>query len=220
MHYHILVIDDDVAICELLQEYLSTHNYTVSTANTLADGIESLHYFKTDLIILDLMLKGESGIDFIARYKNEITVPVIMLSALGDVDDRINGLQSGANDYVTKPFEPKELLLRIKNLLRHAEQKEMTYSFGSFHFNTRDASLYNQNKHIHLTTVETELLQLLLEQRGEVVSREVLSQKLAQNNSRYIDLCIARLRNKIESNPKQPRFVQTVRGKGYVLYAN
>ncbi len=218
MQYHILVVDDDVSICSLLKEYLNSNGYIVSAACNIDESEGLLQYFKIDLIILDLMLGNESGMELISR--NKPNIPVVMLSALGDVDDRINGLQNGADDYIAKPFEPKELLLRMQKLLQRQAVDANVMVFGEYRFHLSSNALYNGTQHIHLTTLESRLLHVLIENSGKVISRDSLLTALEQTNIRYIDLCIARLRNKIEKNPKAPQFLQTVRGRGYVFYTD
>ena len=218
MRPHILIVDDDDTIRQLLGEYLKAQGFDISFAENIQKCEQLLHYFKIDLIILDLMMPGESGIQFLNR--SERNIPTIMLSALGDVDDRISGLESGADDYIAKPFEPKELLLRIKHLLKRSSNlKEVR--FGKCKFNIGNRILADEkDEQIHLTSLERDLLHYLTSHIGEVLSRDELMQKLNQQNERYIDLCIARLRNKMEEEPKRPKYLQTVRNKGYVLYGD
>lgn len=218
MRSHILIVDDDDTIRQLLGEYLRNQGFDISFAENTKKAQELLQHFKIDLIILDLLMPGETGIEFLKRYQQQ--VPTIMLSALGDVDDRITGLESGADDYIAKPFEPKELLLRIKRLLKSKSGLEEV-SFGKYKFRMGNRILLNErDEQMHLTSLERDLLHYLASNLNQVLSRDELMRKLRQQNERYIDLCIARLRNKMESDPKSPKYLQTVRNRGYVLYSD
>lgn len=215
MKRHILIVDDDDKIRILLGEYLRKQGFLVFFAANTYECERVIEYFKIDLIILDLMMPKETGIEFLKRYNTAI--PKIMLSALSDVDDRITGLQSGADDYIGKPFEPKELLLRMERILERTCNNKLALGKNEFDVNTN--VLTNKNgDNIHLTSLERSLLRYLIDNKGSVVSRELLMEKLGQKNERYIDLCIARLRAKIEISAKSPKLLQTVRNKGYVLY--
>jgi two-component system phosphate regulon response regulator OmpR len=168
------------------------------------------------------MMPNESGIDFLKRSQSVLKTPVIMLTALGDVDDRINGLESGADDYLSKPFEPKELLLRAKKLLsRNKDKKQYNLCiFGEYTFDIEKSQLTKNMQHIHLTTNESRMLQALAKRTGEIISREEMQEYFDDVNIRTIDVAIARLRNKIEGDNKTPQYLQTIRNQGYVLWGN
>ena len=219
MQYHILIIDDDEEIRQLLSEYLNKNNYTVSSASSTLIADELLDIFQFDLIILDVLMPNETGVEFLKR--KFLNTPVIMLTALADVDDRINGLESGAEDYIAKPFEPKELLIRIKRIISRFKKEshiETKVKFGNFEFDVENKNLLLNNKLIPLTTNQKDLLTIFSKNIGVVISREELAKQLNNINSRTIDTQITRLRTKIEINPKSPEFLQTVRNQGYVLW--
>ena len=219
---HILVIDDDRRIRGLLQSYLAENGFRVSVAPTAAVARDKMRGLAFDLLILDVMMPGETGLD-LARSLREIraTVPILMLSALADSADRIAGLMSGSDDYLPKPFEPRELLLRVQNLLRrtapaslHADEAR----FGGCVFNMKRGELRRDGELIRLTTRERELLRILVMNAGAPVDREALSQAGPAENARTVDVQINRLRQKIEAEPSSPTHIQTVRGMGYTLY--
>lgn len=215
MPYHILIVDDDDQIRLLLGEFLIKKGFVVSIASSTAECEKILGYFKVDLTILDLMMPKETGIDFLKRY--DIGVPTIMLSALSDVEDRIEGLKSGADDYLGKPFEPKELLLRIERILSRTHRKKVKLGENSFDL-SNNLLTDTKGRAINLTSLERKLLRYLIENVGEIVSRETLMKQVDQHNQRYMDLCIARLRSKVEKIPRSPKTLLTVRNKGYVIY--
>jgi two-component system phosphate regulon response regulator OmpR len=218
---HILIVDDDARIRELLKCYLQGHGYLISSAVSIAECAEQLKLFAFDLMILDVMLPDGSGIEFLTA--NQITIPVILLTAMGGVDDRINGLESGAEDYIAKPFEPKELLLRISKILqrqkKHIDQVSWC-CFGNFRFNMQNNSLFHEGNLIQLTTMESNIISILAQNLNNPVSREVIVQNSVDVNTRTIDAQIARVRAKIEADPRNPTCLQTVRGKGYVLWGS
>jgi two-component system phosphate regulon response regulator OmpR len=219
MQYHILLIDDDEEIGQLLSEYLNKNNYSVSIANNTVMADELLDIFKFDLIILDVLMPNETGIEFLKR--KFFNTPVIMLTALADVDDRINGLESGAEDYVAKPFEPKELLIRIEKIISRFKKElsvETKVKFGNFEFDLENKNLSSDGKLISLTTSQRDLLNIFTKNINIVISREELAKQLNNINARTIDTQITRLRTKIEKNPKSPEFLQTIRNQGYVLW--
>jgi two-component system phosphate regulon response regulator OmpR len=217
---HILVVDDDNRIRKLLQQFLQEQGYAVSTASNTRECELLLGEFVFDVVILDIMMPGETGIKFMKRAKDKIKSPVIMLSALGDVDDRINGLESGAMDYLAKPFEPKELSLRIQKILKFNSQssKPLKCYFGDFELDLVSGNLSKNGSVVHLTTTEKQLLLRLAEHGGTIISRDKISELFPSINPRTMDAQVARLRTKIESNPKAPEFIQTIRGSGYVLW--
>jgi two-component system phosphate regulon response regulator OmpR len=219
---HLLVVDDDARIRTLLARFLSESGYRVTTAASADDARVRLSGLTFDLLILDVMMPGESGVDFAASLRRNSQVPILMLTALGDTQDRIKGLESGVDDYVTKPFEPRELLLRINSILRRTmagsslppETPEV--KFGAFSFHLVRGELRQGEEMIRTTERERELLKLLAEQRGGAVSREALAGNGAANE-RAVDVQINRLRRKIEKDPSNPLLLQTVRGSGYRL---
>lgn len=219
---HILVVDDDSRLRDLLRRYLAEQGYRITTAKDAASARHQLESFDFDLIVLDIMLPGETGLELTSSLRRSSQVPVLLLSAMGETVDRINGLALGADDYLGKPFEPRELDLRIQAILRRsslaAPQTDSEVSFGGFHFDLKRAELRHGDEFIQLTAAEASLLNALARQPGTPVSREDLT---AQNpeigSARTIDVQMTRLRRKIENNPRFPRYLQTVRGTGYVL---
>jgi two-component system phosphate regulon response regulator OmpR len=218
---HILVVDDDDRLRALLTKYLSEQGFTVTAASNAAEARDKLTAFIFDLLILDVMMPGETGLEFLQSFSS--TTPVLMLSAMGEAEDRINGLEVGAEDYLTKPFEPKELVLRIRAILRRtAAQKEKTSTvqFGDMRFDLSTGMLKRGEEVVYLTSNESAMLKLLAQSAGNPVSREELSKLMpGTGNERSIDVQITRLRKKIEESEGKPLYLQTVRGAGYVLYA-
>jgi two-component system phosphate regulon response regulator OmpR len=218
---HLLIVDDDARIRSLLARYLSESGYRVTTAGSAAEARARLAGLSFDLVILDVMMPGESGLDLAAAMRKTSDVPILMLTALGDPKHRIQGLESGVDDYVAKPFEPRELLLRITGILRRTKAAAplldtTEVKFGAFSFHLGRGELKCGEEIIRTTERERELLRLLAEQRGGPVSREALAGKSAANE-RAVDVQINRLRRKIERDPSQPLLLQTVRGSGYRL---
>lgn len=218
---HILVIDDDDRLRELLRKFLSENGFWVSTATDAADARARLKGLAFDLLVLDRMMPGESGLDFAADLRKSSTIPILMLTAMSEPEDRIDGLEGGVDDYLTKPFEPRELLLRINNILRRVpsepiQPKELT--LGDVIYDSQREELSRDGGVIRLTDVESALLKALAASPGAVLSREDLTELTgASGGVRAIDVQVTRLRRKIEPNPKLPIYLQTVRGKGYVL---
>jgi len=220
MQHHILVVDDDDGIRELLGRFLQEEGYLVSLAEDVASCERIMKDLAFDLLIIDVMMPNESGLDFIKRSRLSLKCPVIMLTALGDVDDRINGLSSGANDYLAKPFEPKELLLRLKNLLNYvAPVKAKTdVTFGKLYYDQNLCLLSREDgSPVSLTTNEQTLLQIMIDKAGQIISREEIAALFPGSNLRSTDTLVARLRSKIEDDSKNPVFLQTIRGQGYVF---
>ena len=214
---HLLVVDDDARIRNLLQQYLIEHGYFVSIAKNTTEAISILGDLICDLIILDVMMPGETGIEFAKKlYSKNSNIPILMLTAMGEVDDRIAGLEVGADDYLVKPFEPKELLLRISNILKRNQDNSKIYYFGDFIYDLSCQILLQKDKKIFLTYSEHNLLSFLLKHSNQIVSREDLSEEL-DINERSVDVQIIRLRSKIEINPSRPLFLQTIRGQGYII---
>ena len=222
---HILVVDDDTRLRNLLQRFLRENSFLVSTAKDADEARFMMQQYKFNLLIVDIMMPKESGLDFLTKLRMENSVPVIMLTAIGDVENRIIGLEQGADDYMAKPFEPKELLLRIGSILKRAptEKKEnQKLDLGLFVFDMQSKELVSkQGQQLHITPVEQNLLAILGAKSGQVFSREKLSEILGAGQSpRSIDVQITRLRKKIEKDSKNPRYLQTLRGKGYMLLSD
>jgi two-component system phosphate regulon response regulator OmpR len=218
---HILVIDDDRRIRELLASYLQENGFRVTGVSSAEDARQAMRGLAFDLLIVDVMMPGESGLSFtesLRQMNNQ--APILILSALSEPADRISGLASGSDDYLSKPFEPRELLLRIKNLLRRAgatiQPDEVT--FGAFVFNRKRGELRRGQENIKLTTRERHLLRILIERAGQTVPRHDLAQPGAEEAARSVDVQITRLRQKIEDDPASPIHLQTVRGLGYTLH--
>lgn len=223
---HILVVDDDDRIRSLLARYLTDQDMVVMTAGSAGEAREIMRGFAFDLLILDIMMPGETGIAFLTDLRRTEPIPVIMLTALGEADNRIEGLETGADDYISKPFDPKELLLRIKSVLKRqaptaVPARDGGRNVGRWRFDTRRAELQHEGDIVKLTPVENNLLQVLTAQAGKILSREDLA-RLCQleGQERAIDVQVTRLRRKIEDNPALPRLLQTIRGKGYILHAD
>ena len=219
---HILIVDDDKKILQLINDYLIKNNFRISTADNALKAREKIENIEFDLIILDIMMPGESGLKLTDTLKkNNFKTPILLLSALGNADDRIKGLEIGANDYLAKPFEPKELLLRMKNLIKknkYNKQKTKIVKFGPYTFNLKKEILKKNGKIFILTSSEAKLLYILAKNDGKPIIRYNLSKILnIPTTSRALDVQITRLRNKIENNKKFPTYIQTVRGRGYVL---
>jgi len=220
---HILVVDDDERLRRLLKKFLSENGFNVSIAQDAQDARNKLGLLEFDLIVLDLMMPGESGLDFARDFRSSNDTPVLMLTAMSEGEDRISGLECGAEDYLTKPFEPRELVLRINNILkrivRSAPQDQTgLIQLGALVFDSQRHILSRNGTQIHLTASEASLLVILAENENEVLSREQLAELSGiAGNDRTIDVQVTRLRRKIEIDPKMPRYLQTVRGQGYVL---
>ena len=219
---HVLIVDDDNRILKLLKKFLCQNGFLVSISASTEQAKELLTTFIFDLIILDVMMPNVTGIEFAQSIKSTgNAIPIVMLTALSDPEDRIRGLEAGANDYVGKPFEPRELLLRINNLInsnnRYKKEQEIV-RFGNNSYNLVTKVFTQNNIDIKLSSAEEHLLEILLESNNEVISREDLSSKLGGLNLRSIDVQVVRLRNKIELEPKTPHFLKTIRNKGYALY--
>ena len=214
---HLLIVDDDSRIRTLLQKYLIEQGYFVSIAKDAAQALLLLQEIDCNLIILDVMMPGETGIEFTKKLRSKHNnIPIIMLTAMRETNNRITGLESGADDYLVKPFEPRELLLRINNIIKRQQEDVEIYYFGDFIYNLRSQSLLRNNEMVFLTHSECCLLNFLIQQSNKIVSREILAQEL-NINERSVDVKIIRLRNKIESNSSRPEFLQTIRGQGYIL---
>jgi two-component system phosphate regulon response regulator OmpR len=218
---HILVVDDDARLRRLLQRYLTEHGYHVTTAADAEDAKASLKNFAFDLMVLDVMLPGQDGISLTTELRAVADLPILLLTALGETEDRVNGLAAGADDYLVKPFDPRELLLRIATILRRAPPPPPMHQplrFGPFTFDPGGQELRRDGDRVHLTEAELSLLQILAEQPGLAVTRKQLGQRSRISGSdRAIDTQIVRLRRKLEADPRRPRYLLTKRGEGYVL---
>ena len=227
MKKHLLVIDDDTRLRNLLGKFLDENGFQVSLAKDTAEARQLLAASQFDLLIVDVMMPEENGIDFTNSFKQTSKTPVLILTARGEPSDRVRGLEVGADDYLAKPFEPKELLLRINNILRYSSPVQHSSislassdicNFGNFSFNFAASRLKKGDEFLHLTESEAKILTILCKQKGVAVTRDKLSELCGNIDARSIDVQITRIRKKIEVNPKQPQFLQTVRNQGYVLY--
>ena len=217
---HILVVDDDNRIRDLLKEYLSENNYIVSTSEDAKNAKIKITQFKFDLIVLDVMMPGQNGYDLTNEIKKNIKVPIILLTAKGEVENRIKGLELGADDYISKPFEPKELLLRIKNIINKNNKIDLNakYTVGNAQIDLNKMNISLDKKNKKISSSEKKVLIEMLANPGKAYSREEIGKISGNAQERSIDVMITRLRQKIESNPKNPKFLQTIRGSGYVLW--
>ncbi len=222
---HILVVDDDNRIRDLVSRFLHDQDFITLTASNSKEAFGLIKFFEFDALVIDVMMPDETGIEFTRRIRNEkIDTPVLLLTALGEVEDRISGLESGADDYLVKPFEPKELVLRLKSILRRTKKKQTHksgYQIGRWFFDPRfDELKDSENNEVRLTSVEANLLRALSESPGSPISREELALRCnLETGERTIDVQVTRLRRKIEENTKMPKYLQTARGKGYLLRA-
>jgi two-component system phosphate regulon response regulator OmpR len=217
---HILVVDDDARLRDLLQRYLVNNGYLVTVAGDAEEARARLKALAFDLIVLDVMLPGQNGVDFTGELRRDSDLPILLLTARGETEDRISGLEAGADDYLVKPFEPRELLLRVGTILRRAQanKADEIVRFGPFAFNRANGELRRDDDVVHLTTGEIALLQVLAARPGRAVSRAELGERGGVAGSdRAVDVQMARLRRKIEDDPRQPRWLLTARGSGYVL---
>jgi len=217
---HILVVDDDDGIRNLVKKYLNENNYLVTTANNAEDAKEKVNLVKFDLIVLDIMMPGKSGIDFTIENKNSLYTPIILLTAKGEAEERIHGLEIGADDYLGKPFEPKELILRIQNILNKTKSKNIKglIKFGSVAVDLKKHLIIKDKKEFKINSTETIILESMINSPGKSFSREEIGKIIKLDKERSIDVIITRLRKKIEIDPKNPKYLQTLRGEGYVLW--
>ena len=217
---HILVVDDDEGIRSLVKRYLNENNFLVTTAKNAEDATEKIEVINFDMIILDIMMPGKSGLQFIHDNKNKITTPIILLTAKGTADERVEGLEIGADDYLPKPFEPKELLLRIKNILKKTKEKNLkrVVKFSNIEIDLNKLMILKNGKEFKINNTEKIILEKMINNPGKTLSRIDIGKLINIDKERSVDVIITRLRKKIEIDPKNPKFLQTLRGSGYVLW--
>ena len=217
---HILVVDDDDRIRSLVKQYLNENNFLITTSNNAENATEKVLIIKFDLIVLDIMMTGKSGIDFIKENKKKINTPVILLTAKGESNDRVEGLEIGADDYLAKPFEPKELVLRIKNILNKTTKKnsKKIIEFDNIKIDLNKLLIVKNGNEFKINITEKIILEKMINDPGKTFSREEIGKLIDLDKERSIDVIITRLRKKIEVDPKNPKYLQTLRGAGYVLW--
>ena len=217
---HILVVDDDEGIRSLVKKFLNEKKYLVTTACNAEDASEKIKIIKFDLIILDIMMPGRSGLDFLNDYKKKLNTPVILLTAKGEPKERIEGLEKGADDYLPKPFEPKELDLRIKNIITKTKQNnnKRIIEFQNVKIDLNKQIIFKNNSEYKINNTEKIILKEMINNPGKTFTREEIGKLIDLDKERSIDVIITRLRKKIEIDPKNPKFLQTIRGVGYVLW--
>ncbi|MDC3065686.1 response regulator transcription factor [Candidatus Pelagibacter sp.] len=217
---HILVVDDDEGIRTLVKKYLNENNYLVTTANSAEDAFEKIQIIKFDLIILDIMMPGKSGLEFIKENQKKLDTPVILLTAKGEANERVEGLEVGADDYLPKPFEPKELILRIQNIIKKTKKSDQkrVIQFENIKIDLNKQLIIKKNTEYKINNTEKKILEKMINNPGKTFSREDIGILTELDKERSIDVIITRLRKKIEIDPKNPKFLQTIRGAGYVLW--
>ena len=217
---HILVVDDDDGIRSLIKQYLNENNFLVTTSDSAENAQEKISIIKFDLVVLDIMMPGKSGLDFIKENKFEIDTPIILLTAKGEAEDRVGGLEIGADDYLPKPFEPKELTLRIKNILNKTKKnnQKRIITFGNIKIDLNKLLIVKNDSELKINNTEKIILEEMINNPGKTFSRESIGKLIDLDKERSIDVIITRLRKKIEINPKNPKYLQTLRGAGYVLW--
>jgi len=217
---HILVVDDDEGIKSLVKKYLNEHKYLVTTAENAEDAFEKIKIIKFDLIILDIMMPGKSGLEFIQENKNDLDAPIILLTAKGQASERVEGLEIGADDYLPKPFEPKELILRIKNILDKTKKSDLkrVIEFKNIKIDLNKQLIFKDKVEFKINNTEKIILEKMINNPGKTFERIEIGKLIDLDKERSIDVIITRLRKKIELDPKNPKFLQTIRGAGYVLW--
>ena len=217
---HILVVDDDDDIRSLVKKYLYDNNFLITTAENAEDAKKKIELIRFDLIILDIMMPGKSGLEFISENKKKLQTPIILLTAKGEPNERIEGLEMGADDYLPKPFEPKELILRIKNILDKTKSitQKRIIEFDKIKIDLNKLVIKKNNKDYKINNTEKLILEKMINNPGKTFSRENIGSLINLDKERSIDVIITRLRKKIEDDPKNPKFLQTIRGAGYVLW--
>ena len=217
---HILVVDDDEGIRSLVKKYLNENNFLVTTAKNAEDATEKVEIINFDMIILDIMMPGKSGLQFIKDNMNKILTPIILLTAKGTADERVEGLEIGADDYLPKPFEPRELLLRIKNILKKTKDKNLkkVVQFSNIEIDLNKLIILKNKEEFKINITEKIILEKMINNPGKTFSRVDIGKLINLDKERSVDVIITRLRKKIEIDPKNPKFLQTLRGSGYVLW--
>jgi len=217
---HILVVDDDDGIRSLVKQYLNENNFLVTTSSSAENAAEKIKIIIFDLIVLDVMMPGKSGIDFIKENKKSIDTPIILLTAKGETNDRVEGLEIGADDYLAKPFEPKELTLRIKNILNKTKKDnyKRIIEFDNIKIDLNKLLIFKNGNEFKINSAEKTILEKMINNPGKTFSREEIAKLIDLDKERSIDVIITRLRKKIEVDPKNPKYLQTLRGAGYVLW--
>ena len=217
---HILVVDDDDGIRSLVKQYLNDNNFLVSTANSAEEAQQKVQVIKFDLIVLDIMMPGKSGLEFTLENKDIIDTPIILLTAKAETNERVKGLELGADDYLPKPFEPKELILRIKNILNKtkSKNKKRIIEFDNIKIDLNKSIIFQNMKEFKINNTEKTILEKMINAPGETFSRESIGKLIEIDKERSVDVIITRLRKKIEIDPKNPKYLQTIRGAGYVLW--
>ena len=217
---HILVVDDDDGIRSLVKQYLNKNNFLVTTSNCAENATEKVSIIKFDLIVLDIMMTGKSGLDFVKENKKKISTPIILLTAKGGANERVEGLEIGADDYLPKPFEPRELILRIKNILNKTKKnnQKRIIEFDNIKIDLNKLLIFKNKDKFKINNTEKIILEKMINDPGKTFSREEIGQLIDLSKERSIDVIITRLRKKIEFDPKNPKYLQTLRGAGYVLW--
>jgi two-component system phosphate regulon response regulator OmpR len=217
---HILVVDDDDGIRSLVKQYLNENNFLVTTSSSAENAEEKILIIKFDLIILDVMMSGKSGLEFIKKNKSTIDTPIILLTAKGEIEDRVGGLEIGADDYLPKPFEPRELILRIKNILNKTKKsnQKRVIEFDNIEIDLNKLLVIRNKNEFKINNTEKIILERMINNPGKTFSREDIGKLINLYTERSIDVIITRLRKKIETDPKNPKYLQTLRGVGYVLW--
>ena len=217
---HILVVDDDEGIRSLVKKYLNENRYLITTADSGEDAAEKVKIIKFDLIILDIMMPGKNGLEFVQEHKNELDTPIILLTAKGQANERVEGLEIGADDYLPKPFEPKELLLRIRNILDKTKKSDLkrVIKFENIKIDLNKQLIFKNDLEFKINNTEKIILEKMINNPGKTFERMEIGKLIDLDKERSIDVIITRLRKKIELDPKNPKFLQTIRGAGYVLW--
>ena len=217
---HILVVDDDDGIRSLVKQYLNENNFLVTTSSSAENAEEKITIIKFDLIVLDVMMTGKNGLEFIKDNKSKIDTPIILLTAKGEAEDRVGGLEIGADDYLPKPFEPKELILRIKNILNKTKKnnQKRIIEFDNIKIDLNKLLIFKNQNEFKINNTEKIILEKMINNPGKTFSREAIGKLIDLDKERSIDVIITRLRKKIETDPKNPKYLQTLRGVGYVLW--
>lgn len=217
---HILVVDDDDGIRNLVKKFLNENNFLVTTSMDAEDAMKKIEIIKFDLIVLDVMMPGKSGLEFIQENKKKLETPIILLTAKGEPDERVQGLERGADDYLAKPFEPRELILRIQKMLERTQKKNdvRVIEFENIKIDLNKLFIFKKDRQFKINKTEKKILECMLNSPGEILSRKKIGDLILIDKERSVDVIITRLRKKIESDPKNPKYLQTIRGEGYVLW--